>query len=62
MIRSVSHRFALVKHYLLDRFAFPFGTYWVELYRIRFTLSTLLCFACFRLRVQRIHLLRWFEL
>ena len=29
MLRSVSHRFALVKRYLLDRFAFPFGTCWV---------------------------------
>ena len=44
MLRSVSHRFALVNRYLIDRFAFPFGTRWVALYRISFTLSTRLCF------------------
>lgn len=63
MLRSVSHRFALVKRYLLDRFAFGFRLL-AGLHCIAFPLACqpLLFLACFRLRVQRVPLLRWFEL
>ena len=63
MLRSVSHRFALVKRYLLDRFAFAFATCWVALYRVSACLPTLFCFSlAFACECSAFYLLRWFEL